>query len=67
MSDVLNGLIRVRDNVRKEIKRLEGLTNRAGPNFADRYTLGKIDSLKWTEMNMTIEIDFLRDPIKGGK
>ena len=63
MSDVMNGLIRARDNARKEMKRLEKIVSRSGPNFADRYTLGKIDALKWIELNLTIEIDYLKDDV----
>lgn len=65
MSDELNGLIRVRKNADDERKRLEVLVNRSGPNFADRYILGKIDVLKWIGMNLTIEIQTLQQKMGG--
>lgn len=64
VSENLNGLQRVRENIRQEMKRLEGLINKANPQFSDRHLLGRIDALRWVEMNITLEIDYLTNELQ---
>lgn len=60
MTDELNVVTRIRENIRKEKSRLESIHMGSGYKFNDEYTKGKIDILSWVEVSLNLEIENLR-------
>lgn len=63
-SDELNVLIRVRDSVLREQKRIETLTHAKDARFIDRYNQGKIDLSKWFLVVIDYEIKVLKNELE---